>query len=335
MDYSDEGMERAIALDRVLSNFRASVQSVLRTPASEGDATPAGEEASALAGAIDAYEAKVDALFRDDFDYPSVLLVLMDLAKTGNAYLTATAPGQADKAMLTQAVAHFDRTMDVLGLSAAQEADKYTLEPAKISSAATAFHADIAAALEASPIEGYTLPALEMTEDTPVHDMVDAVVSVRQAVREAALAATPKAKAVLAVCDAVRNHVLPELGIRIEDSGKEAGTWKEANPHVWAREQRRQREFEAAKKAAKAEAALRKAEREAAKCVPPQQMFRADPKWTQFNEDGIPTHQVKKVEGEPDTEEVVPKSAAKKLLKQWKLREKQLAKLQAKLNANK
>ena len=80
----------------------------------------------------------------------------------------------------------------------------------------------------------------------------------------------------LAACDALRDNVLPELGVRLEDS--EAGSlWKLCSPEELRQEAMREAEAraakEAAQRAAREEATRKAAEKEARARVPPAEMF--------------------------------------------------------------
>lgn len=110
----------------------------------------------------------------------------------------------------------------------------------------------------------------------------------------AAAGAGAAASAYLELCDQVRDDVLPPLGVRLEDKAQ-GYVWKLDDPAVLARER-------AAKKAAEGEAARKKLENKLEKTkkeldkwvglsVAPADMFKgATDKYSQFDQQGIPTH---------------------------------------------
>ncbi len=97
-----------------------------------------------------------------------------------------------------------------------------------------------------------------------------------------------KAGAILQACDAIRDDVLPELGVRLEDKEDEPTVIKLVDRAELAREREQKKAAEAARAAEKekkrAEAAARAAAAEEAKKVPPAEMFKADPKFSKFDE---------------------------------------------------
>eukprot|EP01137_Pigoraptor_chileana_P031152 Opistho-2@18564 len=115
--------------------------------------------------------------------------------------------------------------------------------------------------------------------------------TVRQNARE------QKNVALLRLCDDVRDRILPDLGVRLEDREGQPAAVK----FVGAEEIARQRKEEAAQKEAKEEAARKKAEEDRRKqeeknalsAIPPEKLFtRETDKYSKFDDKGIPTHDV-------------------------------------------
>eukprot|EP00043_Microstomoeca_roanoka_P003848 m.46094 g.46094 ORF g.46094 m.46094 type:complete len:169 (-) comp12224_c0_seq1:92-598(-) len=122
---------------------------------------------------------------------------------------------------------------------------------------------------------------------------------------------------VLKRCDAIRDDELPNLGVRLED--KEQGpVVKFVDREELMKERERELALKAEKERKKAEAAAKRAQEEAEKMekakLAPEDMFKNDPAYSQFDERGLPTHSA---DGEP-----LPKAAVKKLEKLWKVQEK-------------
>ncbi|XP_067628405.1 cysteine--tRNA ligase, cytoplasmic [Eurosta solidaginis] len=122
---------------------------------------------------------------------------------------------------------------------------------------------------------------------------VDALAEFRNNVREEAK--TIKANTILQLCDRLRDEVLPNLGVRLED--KESGKYavKLVDREVMLREREAKKAVEAehlAEKQRKQEAAAKLlAAKEAQKRIKPQKMFLNEKdKYSQFDENGLPTH---------------------------------------------
>ncbi|XP_052798798.1 cysteine--tRNA ligase, cytoplasmic-like [Mya arenaria] len=128
-----------------------------------------------------------------------------------------------------------------------------------------------------------------------------------------------KVSSVLKVCDQLRDDVLPELGVRLEDKEGQPPVIKLADRETLLREkqeklkQEEAKRLEKEKKKQKAEA--EKAAKEAQKRIPPTDMFRRETdKYSQFDDKGMPTHDAAGKE--------ISKSALKKLTKLYEQQEK-------------
>lgn len=99
----------------------------------------------------------------------------------------------------------------------------------------------------------------------------------------------------LEACDRLRNDVLPELGISLEDRPDGPALVKFVDKEILMEERRKELEIQEEKRRKKAEAQRKAAEQQAArdakKRIPPSELFRSDPKYTQFDELGMPTHE--------------------------------------------
>merc|ERR1719242_2754442 len=103
-----------------------------------------------------------------------------------------------------------------------------------------------------------------------------------------------KAVPILKECDELRDDVLPNLGVRLEDKENEATVIKLVD---------------------KAELAAAKAAEEAQRKIPPGEIFQMEAeKWSKYDEKGIPPHDAKGEE--------IPKAQMKKLQKRYDAQEK-------------
>ena len=120
-------------------------------------------------------------------------------------------------------------------------------------------------------------------------------------------------KGIMEACDKVRDDVLPFLGIRLEDKPKgEPSLWKYDDKEVLIAE--REKKIEEKKKKEE-EKLKRKMEEEKLMSTPPEEYFKiyhAD-KYSQFNEQGIPTHS----KGKDGKEQELNEKTKKKLQKDF------------------
>lgn len=102
-----------------------------------------------------------------------------------------------------------------------------------------------------------------------------AMAQFRNAVREQAREL--KASEILRLCDELRDDVLPQLGVRLEDrEGSATSALKLVDRAVLLREQEAKKAIEAEKKRKKLEAAALLAAKEAQRRINPKEMFLAD-----------------------------------------------------------
>merc|ERR1712121_61103 len=128
-----------------------------------------------------------------------------------------------------------------------------------------------------------------------------------------------KAGDILAECDRLRDDVLPNLGVRLEDKESEATVIKLVDKAELMKEREEKKAAEEKKRlekeAKKAEAAAKAAALEAAKRMPPAEMFKSETdKFSEWDDKGFPT---KTKEGEE-----IPKAQIKKLQKAYAAQEK-------------
>ncbi|KFO96748.1 Cysteine--tRNA ligase, cytoplasmic, partial [Calypte anna] len=139
----------------------------------------------------------------------------------------------------------------------------------------------------------------------------------REGVRQ--IAREKKVTEVLQLSDALRDDVLPELGVRFEDHEGLPTVVKLVDKDTLMKEREEKKKIEEEKRRKKEEAARKKQEQEAAKLakmkIPPHEMFKLEhDKYSMFDENGFPTH---------DTEgKELSKGQIKKLKKLYETQEK-------------
>jgi cysteinyl-tRNA synthetase len=157
---------------------------------------------------------------------------------------------------------------------------------------------------------------------------LDALTTFRSTVRSMALAKASPGE-LLALCDRLRDDVMPGLGVRIDDRGGD-GLWKLCSAEELAQEAEREAELRKAKEEAKAEAARRaqaKVAKEAA-AVPLELLFRQpeyEGQFGGFDNSGFPTSAA---DGQPLSKSLVKKLEKLRAAAQAKL-EKAAAKAAA------
>lgn len=149
----------------------------------------------------------------------------------------------------------------------------------------------------------------------------------RNSIREQAR--TLKATEILKLCDQLRDDVLPNRGVRLEDREGQPSALKLVDKDILLKEREVKRRVEAEKAAEKerkkAEAGAAAAAKEAQKKINPKDMFRGETdKYSAFDDNGLPTHDLEGKE--------ISKGQQKKLQKLQQQQEKKYNEYLASLN---
>lgn len=258
LDYSDNTMDMAIQMEKLFNEFFLTVKDALRSGYDEGCGGVWDEQEQQLSNKLTAAKEQVHAALCDNIDTRSALDALRELVGAAHVYLRQTAPRPSP---LLAAAARY--VTDILHVFGAVE----------------------------GPRGGIGFPVSDGNnvnlEDT-VMPYLEALSKFRSSVRDAARAA--QAPAVLALCDRLRDHDLPELGVRLEDkpdrtvvklvSKEEIMKEREEKARVEAEKQRKKQELLEAQRA-----------KEELKKIPPGELFKRETdKYSQFDDKGLPTH---------------------------------------------
>nr|CAH7726846.1 unnamed protein product [Callosobruchus chinensis] len=132
-------------------------------------------------------------------------------------------------------------------------------------------------------------------------------------------ARTLKATEILNECDKLRDDVLPNVGVRLEDREGGPSAVKLVDKETLLKEKEAKKKAEqekaAEKEKKKAELAAAAAAKEAQKKIPPTEMFKKETdKYSKFDDDGLPTHDVEGKE--------ISKGQIKKLQKLYEAQKK-------------
>merc|ERR1719309_1632778 len=146
-----------------------------------------------------------------------------------------------------------------------------------------------------------------------LNSMADFRDNVRKSAREI------KATDILKECDHLRDNVLPNLGVRLEDKENEPTVIKLVDKAELLKEKEEKKALEEKKRlekeAKKKEAAAKAAALEAQRKIPPSELFKGETeKYSKFDDKGLPTHDAKGEE--------IPKAQLKKLQKLYDAQEK-------------
>ncbi|GAA6096602.1 cysteine--tRNA ligase, cytoplasmic isoform X1 [Tachysurus ichikawai] len=292
LDYSCNTMESAIQYEKFMNEFFLNVKDILRTPT---DITGQFEkwEAEEIELNKSFYEKKegVHAALCDNMDTRTVLEEIRALVGQSNTYMAARKSAKLlPNRMLLQSIARYLTDMfKTFG------------------------------AIEGTEPIGFPVGRNERNVDleSTVMPYVMVLSDFREEVRK--IAREQKVTEVLQMCDTVRDDILPELGVRLEDHEGLRTAVKLVDRETLLKEREEKKKLEEEKRKKKEEAARKKQEQEMAKLAkmktPPNEMFRSETdKYSNFDDTGFPTHDAEGKE--------LSKAQTKKLRKLYEAQEK-------------
>ncbi|KAI8324104.1 hypothetical protein GQ54DRAFT_83586 [Martensiomyces pterosporus] len=293
--FKENSMHEAVAIEKTFDNFFANTAALLRDhrvreQESDGKRHFLQPELELL-DALKETKSQVHSALLDSFDTPTAMRALQDIIARTNVYLQR---GRAsiDPQIVEMVALYVTKIVRVFGLAT------------EGSGSAIGWGSSSAESGSQGPAdrESLLLPVATVLSDF------------RDAVREIALNGGDP-KALLALCDKVRDDDLPDLGIVIDDHGDGRALVKFADPEELRRERAArlaEEEAKRAKKEAAARAAEAKRQEKLAKGkLSPMDMFRTEEMrklYSAWDESGVPT---KDAAGED-----LPKSKLKKLSKE-------------------
>ncbi|XP_041367075.1 cysteine--tRNA ligase, cytoplasmic-like [Gigantopelta aegis] len=272
LDYSGNTMDIAIQYEKHMNEFFLTVKDIMRKSASHGVAAFekwTDAETSLNEKYLDKRQAVYEALC-DSVDTRTTLDHIRELVTASNSYV---AKAKAEKRrpnqkLLYNIASYVTQLFKVFGAISGDQSIGFP-------------HGDA----QSSDLEETVIPYLKV--------LADFRENVRQSAKE------QKATGILKMCDDIRDNVLPNLGVRLEDHEGEPPVIKLVDRQMLLKE--RDEKIQAAK--------------EAQKKIPPSEMFKSETdKYSKFDDRGLPTHDA---EGNELT-----KSALKKLTKLFEAQEK-------------
>lgn len=268
LDYSDNTMEMAVQYEKFLNEFFLNVKNKIRQMSNNTSLNTFSKWNKAELELYDKFSTAKDSVHAalcDNIDTRSVLDALRDIVAHSNIYLRDS---KSPNNLLLRDIALFiTKILSVFGaIPGCQDAIGFP-----ITNEANDFN----------NIEERVMPYLEI------------LANFRENVRTQAR--TLKASDILLECDRLRDEVLPNVGVRLEDHEGEGSIVKLVDKEMLLKEKEAKRLLEvekaAEKERKKAEAAALAAAKEAQRKIPPSELFRLEKeKYSQFDEQGLPTH---------------------------------------------
>jgi len=297
LDYSNNTMELAKSYEKTMQEFFLTAKHYLR----QGGGSEVGVESFSkwsqpelsLEDSLSECQSGVHAALADNVDTRKALETLREVVGASNLYIDKVRGegGGVNKHLLKRVAVYCSKILDVLGLISKDQAIGF---PTSGTSEA-----------DGADLETLVMPYLQA--------MAEFRDNVRKDAREL------KASQILKECDRLRDDVLPELGVRLEDKESEATVIKLVDKEELRKEKEEKKRVEEAKRLEKekkkAEAAAKQAAIEAQKKIKPEDLFRSETdKYSKFDDKGLPTHLLDGSE--------VPKAQIKKLQKLYQAQEK-------------
>jgi cysteinyl-tRNA synthetase len=271
MDYGDGTMSQAVNIEKIFTEFFHNTKAILRKQGSTSGSQHIGQGEEVLLNSLENCKNKVFDALMDDFDTPTAIDELVFLIKECNRYIEKM-DNTFSTATLTSAAKYITSILKVFGMV-----------PNSV---------DIGFPLDSSGLAGAAEGAVSGNKEEVLGPLLDVVTKFREAVRVAAISGDTKA--VLAAADDLRDNVLPDLGIRMEDKGSGADLvtiWKLDDPEVLKKEKALKLEAKAEKERAKAENLRKQKEKEEKAKINPAEMFLGETeKYSKFDDNGLPTH---------------------------------------------
>ncbi|CAF0898720.1 unnamed protein product [Adineta steineri] len=212
LDYSDHGMEKALTYEKMLSEFFLNIKTHLRSLKQLNHSsayTKFEEHDLTLNERFSTIKKQIHIALCDSIDTPTVMENIRQLISAANIYMNSTNI-TINRLLLRNIAAYITRLINIFGLNSTSSTD------------------DI----------GFTRSGEQQASAVNVEDIampyVEQFAKFRDAVRTEAI--TIKNKEILTLCDHVRNEILPELGVRLEDRAGSAATIKFCDPEVLKRE---------------------------------------------------------------------------------------------------
>ncbi|XP_011285391.1 LOW QUALITY PROTEIN: cysteine--tRNA ligase, cytoplasmic [Felis catus] len=268
LDYSSNTMESALQYEKFMNEFFLNVKDILRAPVDiTGRFEKWEDEESELNKSFYDKKTAVHEALCDNVDTRTVLEEMRALVSQCNLYMAArkAARRRPNRALLESIARYLTHMLKVFG--AIEEESSLGF-----------------------PVRG---PGSSLNLESTVMPYLQVLSEFREGVRK--IAREQKVPEVLQLSDALRDDILPELGVRLEDHEGLPTVVKLGDRETLLKEREEKRRVEEEKRKKKEGAARKKQEQEAAKLakmkISPSEMFLSETdKYSKFDENGLPTH---------------------------------------------
>uniref|UniRef100_A0A669CHG7 Cysteine--tRNA ligase, cytoplasmic n=1 Tax=Oreochromis niloticus TaxID=8128 RepID=A0A669CHG7_ORENI len=288
LDYSSNTMESAVQYEKFMNEFFLNVKDILRAPT---DITGQFEKWETAEVELNNGKSAVHEALCDNVDTRTAMEEMRTLVSQSNSYIASkkSAKLRPNRMLMESIAAYLTNMLKIFGAIEGSDPIGFPMGGQS----------------QSVDLESTVMPYLTVLSDFREH--------VRKIARE------QKVTELLQLCDVVRDDMLPELGVRLEDHEGLPTVVKLVDKETLLKEREEKKRMEEEKKMKKLEAAKKKQEQEMAKLakmkIPASEMFRSETdKYSKFDETGFPTHDVEGKE--------LSKGQAKKLRKLYETQEK-------------
>uniref|UniRef100_A0A8C3FIX4 Cysteine--tRNA ligase, cytoplasmic n=1 Tax=Chrysemys picta bellii TaxID=8478 RepID=A0A8C3FIX4_CHRPI len=262
LDYSNNTMESAIQYEKFLNEFFLNVKDILRAPIDLiGQFQKWEFRETELNKSFYDKKAAIHEALCDNIDTRTVLEEMRSLVSQSNSYIAAkkTARQMPNRLLLESISSYLTQMLKIFGAIESDEALGFP----------------VGGNGQNLNLESTVMPYLQVLSDF------------REGVRQ--IAREKKVTEVLQLSDALRDDILPELGVRFEDHEGLPTVVKLVDRETLLKEREEKKKIEEEKKRKKEEAFRKKQEQEAAKLakmkIPPHAMFKSElDKYSKFDE---------------------------------------------------
>ncbi|XP_010329458.1 cysteine--tRNA ligase, cytoplasmic isoform X5 [Saimiri boliviensis] len=262
LDYSSNTMESALQYEKFLNEFFLNVKDILRAPVDvTGQFEKWGEEEAELNKNFYDRKTEIHKALCDNVDTRTVMEEMRALVSQCNLYMAARKAERRrpSRALLENIALYLTHILKIFG------------------------------AIEEESSLGFPVggPGTSLNLESTVMPYLQVLSEFREGVRK--IAREQKVPEILQLSDALRDDILPELGVRLEDHEGLPTVVKLVDRNTLIKEKEEKRRVEEEKRKKKEEAARRKQEQEAAKLakmkIPPSEMFLSETdKYSKFDE---------------------------------------------------
>eukprot|EP01135_Chromosphaera_perkinsii_P001142 Nk52_evm92s158 gene=Nk52_evmTU92s158 len=260
LDYSKNTMGEALNFERIFNEFFMTTKAVLRETGSRSKKYTS--EDLKLLTLLSERQQNIHLALLDNLDTAQAIKQLKEIVSEFNVYIRG---GHINPDLLKKAAVYVTKMLRIFGCCEGNSTDTI----------------------------GFGSADAGGNKDEVVMPFLEAFSTFRDEVRD--ISRTCKNFEMLNLCDKVRDDILPELGVKLEDREGAKAVVKLADKEALMREReiaKREEEQKAKKKAeAKRKLEEQKAKKEAQKKINPAEMFLNETSlYSKFDERGIPTH---------------------------------------------